>query len=127
MRVVRFITLRYHVSMAKICDYFFCTDDVTHVRDAIMDMMADESYHLPSEANQICLSLAKAVSEELRSPSQNSVAFCTWLVTQLQQIVDQSFSSTTSRLNRENLWMSFYQLQVSKSFRDKWNNYLQFL
>lgn len=90
-------------------------------------MMADESYHLPSEVNQICLSIAKAVSEELRSPSQDSIAFCSWLVTQLQQIVDQSFSSTASRLNREKLWMSFYQLQVSKSFQDKWNDYLQFL
>ena len=89
MCVVRFITLRYHVSMAKICD-IFCTDDVTHVRNAIMDMMADESYHLPSEANQICLSLAKAVSEELQSQSQDSVAFCTWLVTQLQQIENEN-------------------------------------
>ena len=106
---------------------FVCTDDVAHVRDAVMDMMADESYHLPSEVNQICLSIAKAVSEELQSPSQDSVAFCGWLVTQLQQIVDQSFSSTTSRLNREMLWKSFYQLQVSKSFKDKWNDYLQFL
>ena len=49
-----------------------CIDDVAHIRDAIMDMMADESYHLSSEANQICLclSMAKAVSVELQSPSE---------------------------------------------------------
>ena len=71
--------------------------------------------------------MAKAVSEELQSPSQDSIAFCNWLVTQLEQIVDESFSCATSRLNREKLWMSFYQLQVSRSFKDKWNEYLQFL
>jgi len=78
-----------------ICDYLF-VDNVAHVHHAIMDMMADVSYHLPSDANQICLSIVKAVSEELRSPSQDSVAFCGWLVNQLEQIVDQSFSITTS-------------------------------
>ena len=31
-----------------------CAGDVAHVRDAVMDVMADESYHLASEANQIC-------------------------------------------------------------------------
>ena len=48
-----------------ICDY-----DVAHFCDAMIDMMADESYHLPSEANQICLSIAKGVLEKLQSPSQ---------------------------------------------------------
>ena len=102
-------------------------DDVTHVRDAVMDMMADESYHLPSETNQICLSMAKVISAELQSPSEHSVAFCSWLVNQLVQIVDQSFSSTTSQLNREKLWMCFYQLQASKMFQNKWSDYLKLL
>ena len=100
---------------------------MAHVRDAIMDMMADESYHLPSEANHICLSMAKVVSAELQSPSEDSVAFCSWLVNQLVQIVDRSFSSTTSQLNREKLWMYFYQLQVSKLFQDKWSDYLELI
>ena len=99
---------------------------MAHVRDAAMDMMADESYHLPSEANQICLSMAKKVSAELRSPSEHSVEFCGWLVNQLEQMVDQSYSST-SQLNREKLWMCFYQLQASKLLQDKWRNYLELL
>ena len=75
--------------MSFITDLSVCVDDVAHVRDAIMDMMADESYHLPSEANQMCLSMAKAVSAELQSLSEDSVAFCSWLVNKLEQIVDR--------------------------------------
>ena len=40
--------------------YLFIQIDVTHVYDALMDMIGDES--LITEANQICLRMAKAVS-----------------------------------------------------------------
>jgi len=83
-----------------ICDYF-CTDDVAYVS---MGMMATIFHQKP-------LSAAKAVSEE------SQCSLCGWLVNQLEQKVDQSFS-VTSQLNREKLWMSFYQLKVSRSFQD---------
>ena len=90
-------------------------------------MMADESYYVASETNQICLSMVKVISAELQSPSEHSVVFCSWLVNQLVQIVDQSFLSTTSQVNRENLWMCFYQPQASKMFQNKRSDHLKLL
>ena len=61
IRVVSFIRFLKNVLTRILCIiiWYNYIDDVTHVRDAVMDMMADESYHLPSETNQICLSMAK--------------------------------------------------------------------
>ena len=91
---------------------------MAHVHDAVVDMIADESYHLPTEANHTCLILAKAVLSDLKSLSVDSSNFCTWLVNQLEQIVKESFFETKSHLNKEKLWSNFYQFQVSEVLRE---------
>ena len=52
---------------------------------------------------------------KLKSPSEESLTFCTWLinlVNQLQQISSESFSEATSHIDREKLWSS-YVLSIS--------------
>ena len=58
-----------------------------------MDMMADESFHVPTEANDNCLNTAKAVLADLKSPSLESSTFCSWLVKQLEKITEEAFST----------------------------------
>ena len=101
--------------------------DVAHVHDALMDMMADERFQLPTEANNICLTICKAMLANLKSSSVDSSIFSTWLVNQLEQKASESFSEATSHINREKLWSNFYQFQISTLLQEKWTTYLQML
>jgi len=96
-----------------------------HFQDALLDMVADESYHIPTEGNKCCLKIAREILAELKSPSQQSSTFCSWLVKELEKITEQSFSTATSCINREKLWTKFYQFQISPRFTEKWKLYLQ--
>ena len=120
LRICRLILQRFIIGVCFV-------GNVAHVRDALMDMMADESFHLPTEANHTCLTIAKAMSSNLKSSSEDSSVFCAWLVNQLEQIVSESFSETTSHINRDKLWSSFYQFQVSTLLQEKWTSYLHML
>ena len=100
-------------------------DCVAHVYDALLDMVADESYQVPSEANDACLKTARAMLTELKSPSLGDTrVFAGWLIEKLESIVDKSFTQATSSVNKEKLWTEFYQLQTSVLFREKWKSYL---
>ena len=105
--------------------FLFFVDEVKHFQDALLDMVADESYHIPTEANNCCLKIAREILAELKSPSQQSSNFCSWLTKELEKITEQSFFTATSCVNREKLWTKFYQLQVSQQFTEKWKLYLQ--
>lgn len=95
--------------MLKLC---LSVDDVAHVTDALMDMIADESYHLPTEANHACL----AMLAELKSPSvDNTYDICSWLISNVEKFVDQSSSQETLCLNRENYGWSFINFRFQSS------------
>ena len=49
--------------------------DIDHVRDAVVDMSADESYHLPTTGNEVCLKAARTMISSLQSPSQEARSF----------------------------------------------------
>ena len=54
-----------------------CLDCIGHVYDALLDMVADESYQLQTEANNACLKTATAMLIELKSPSLDETnVFC---------------------------------------------------
>ena len=78
-----------------------------HIHDSLKGIIADESFLLPTEANQIRLTNCKSMLTKLKSLSEESSTFCTWLVNQLQQISSESFSEATSYINRENYGLSF--------------------
>ena len=93
-----------------------------------MDMVADESYQIPSEANDTCLKVARTMLTELKSPSLDDTHdFASWLMKKLESIVDKSFTQATSSVNREKWWTEFYQLQASVLFCEKWRSYLHLL
>jgi len=96
-------------------------------QDALLDMVADESFHIPSENNNCCLKIARQILAELKSPSSQSSTFCSWLTKELEKITEESFSTATSRINREKLWTQYYQFQVSQRFTERWKLYLQSL
>ncbi|XP_065893800.1 uncharacterized protein [Dysidea avara] len=101
------------------------TDCVAHVYDALLDMVADKSYQVPSEATDACLKTARAMLTELKLPSLgDTCVFAGWLIEKLESIVDKSFTQATSSVNKEKLWTEFYQLQTSVLFREKWKSYL---
>ena len=54
--------------------HLLCVGDVAHVHDALMDIMADESFQFPTEANQTCLTTCtcKAMLSKLKLPSVES-------------------------------------------------------
>ena len=59
-----------------------------HLRHAVMDMLIDESYQLPTKGNDICLRAAKNVAASLQTPSEETRIFCDWLITNLNKIVE---------------------------------------
>ena len=92
-------------------------DNTDHVQDAVVDMCADESYHLPTTGNEVCLKAAKIMISSLQSPSHETCSFCDWLIQSLETVVNQSFSEGSGCIKREKLWKDFYQLQVSTIFK----------
>ena len=100
-------------------------DNTDHVRDAVVDMCADESYHLPTTGNEVCLKAAKIIISSLQSPSHEACSFCDWLIQSLETVVNQSLSEGSGCIKREKLWKDFYQLQVSTIFKNKWALYLR--
>ena len=46
-----------------------------HLRHAVMDMLVDESYQLPTKGNDICLRAAKNVAASLQTPSEQTRIF----------------------------------------------------
>ena len=107
--------------------YILFLDNIDHVRDAVVDMSADESYHLPTTGNEVCLKAARIMISSLQSPSQEARSFCDWLIQSLETVVNQSLSESSGCLKRERLWQDYYQLQVSTSFKNKWAFYLETL
>ena len=90
-------------------------------------MSADESYHLPTTGNEVCLKAARIMITSLQSPSCETCSFCDWLIQSLETVVNQSLSESSGCLKREKLWKDYYQLQVSTSFKNKWALYLETL
>ena len=86
-------------------------------------MSADESYHLPTTGNEVCLKAAKIMISSLQSPSHKACSFCE----SLETVVNQSFSEDSGCIKREKLWKDYYQLQVSTVFKNKWALYMKSL
>lgn len=96
--------------------------DTSYFLDAVLDLLADESFQLPTKGNETCISSAKSLMNNLKTPSEHSKLFCKWLVTKLNEIVHAAISD--DRVNKEALWPKLYQLQISTSFEERWTSYL---
>lgn len=96
--------------------------DTSYLLDAALDLLADESFQLPTKGNEICISSAKSLIVDLKKPTENTEAFCKWLFTKLSDIVHAGISD--HRVNKEVLWPKLYQLQVSLEFEQKWTSHL---
>jgi len=70
----------------------FILDHVSLVHVALGDMKLDETYHLPTPANSICLSAVELMLAETQVPSEKTKMFCNWLVSVLDQTINQSLS-----------------------------------
>ena len=89
-----------------------------------MELLADESFHLPMRPNEICINAVKSVMTDLKTPSDSSRQFCCWIITELSSIVHAAISSKCTRINKEVLWPKLYQLQISASFAEQWCSFL---
>ena len=72
---VMLILSNVHVFMTRVL-CFLDIDTVTHLRHAVMDISADESYQLPTKENDICLRAAKNVAGSLLTPTEETMVFC---------------------------------------------------
>jgi len=54
----------------------------------------DESYQLPTKGNNICLSAINGALGSLQTPLEDSRIFCDWLITNLNEAVNQVCSSS---------------------------------
>ena len=89
-----------------------------------MELLADESFQLPTKLNEICINVAKAVMKDLQAPSSSSEIFCNWIVTKLSEIVNKAITPNCTRINKEALWPKLFQLQCTSSFIEQWQTYL---
>ena len=64
--------------------FILTLDNTDHVWDAVVDMSADESYHLPTTGNEVCLKAAKIMISSLQSPSHEACSFCDWQIQSLE-------------------------------------------
>ena len=71
------LRIKRHVILSTIV---VVSTDVSYVRDAALELLADESFHLPTKLNEICINAAKCLMKDLQTPSSNSEAFCNWIV-----------------------------------------------
>ena len=98
--------------------------EISYLLDAVLELLADESFHLPTRPNEICINAAKSVIKDLKTPSDSLRQFCCWIITELSSIVHAAISSECTRINKEALWPKLYQLQISTSFAEQWCSYL---
>ena len=89
-----------------------------------MELLADESFHLPTKPNEICITAAKCVMTDLKTPSDSSREFCCWMITKLNSIIHAAILPNCTRINKEALWPKLYQFQISTGFAEKWCSYL---
>ena len=104
--------------------YTISLSEVSHFLDAALELLADESFHLPTKPNEICTNAAKRVMDDLKMPSESSKLFCCWVISQLISIVHPAISSNCTQVNKESLWPKLYQLQTTSSFTEQWCSYL---
>ena len=98
--------------------------EISYFLDAALELLADESYHLPTRPNEICTNAAKSVMTDLKLPSESSRQFCCWIISKLCNIVKAAIAPNCTRINKEGLWPKLYQLQISTAFAEQWCSYL---
>lgn len=98
--------------------------EISYFLDAALELLADESFHLPTRPNEICTNGAKSVIIDLKTPSNSSRQFCCWIISKLSSIIQAAISPNCTHINKEVLWPKLYQLQISTTFAEQWCSYL---
>ena len=83
--------------------YTISLSEVSHFLDAALELLADESFHLPTKPNETCTNAAKRVMDDLKTPSESSKLFCCWVISQLISIVHAAISPSCTQVNKEAL------------------------
>ena len=99
-------------------------DPVLLVRVALGDIKLDETYHLPTPANSICLSAVELMLSDTQAPPEKTNGFCSWLVGVLEKTINESLSKK-GIVKREILWPKLHNLQCLSSFKATWETYLE--
>lgn len=96
-------------------------------RGALSNVLADESYTIPTEEAKCCLLIAQKLVSVLDEPStictEFSEKFSSWLVGELKKIVKKSIKRN-GLINPEKLWSMYHECTSSSAFRLKWEEFL---
>ena len=93
------------------------------LRGALTEVLADESYTIPTEEAKCCLLIAQKLVSVLGEPSTKCTEFSLWLVGELKKIIKNSIKRN-GLINPEELWSKYHECTSSSPFRLKWEGFL---
>ena len=93
------------------------------MRSALASVLTDESFTIPTEEARICLEIACGLVNLYGEPDFQCVEFSSWLSRTLEDIIEKS-TKRNGLLNAEKLWSIYHETTSSKSFRRKWELFL---
>ena len=83
------------------------TEKVRILRYTCSSILNDESFRIPAgEASEMCIRMSKSLINSLSNPSQCSLQFATWLICELQEILENC-KHKSGIFNQEKLWSTF--------------------
>ena len=93
------------------------------LRGALANVLADESYTIPTEEAKCCLLVAQKLVSVLGRPSTKCTEFLSWLVGELKKIIKNS-TKRDGLINAEKLWSMYHECTSLSAFRLKWEEFL---
>ena len=93
------------------------------LRGAFANVLADESYTIPTEEAKCCFLLAQKLVSILGEPSTKCTEFSLWMVGELNKIIKNS-TKRNGLINPEKLWSMYHECMSSSVFRLKWEEFL---
>ena len=86
------------------------------VRTAIVGVLVDESFAIPTEEIKKCLSIAQSLTKHFNCDVAlyRCETFSNWLVNVLEEVIRKS-KNRSDMINSEKLWSGYHQITTSQS------------
>lgn len=99
---------------------------VQTLRDAIVGVLADPYFSIPSEEASAYLQAARDMVHYFSQPKEVHQEFSSWLMTTLTTVVESARCKTSGQnVDRETLWIKFHELTSSEDFVAKWEEFVK--
>ena len=98
------------------------------VRGAVISILADESFTIPTDGAKKCLEIVQEVMKQFAaqtSADDAPVTFSFWLVKILEEVVKR-LMKRSGVINPEQLWSRYHELTISEVFKKGWEEVLEY-